>query len=431
MKHKSLLPALTAMFFLAWTFSSSGSNGMSKETSTGKTLENTSVGFSLANANGGVLKNSGKENLLASSQDNKRTNKPDRTPKAPVRTPNSPSRNINSPTTKTEKKSNPVINKGRTPSSTPGDNKRPNNQNNSAPKPGNQQGKADNKRPNTPSNPGNVDNKRPNNPPNQGNVDNKRPNNPPKPGGHPNNPPKVNPPRPGNPGGPARPGGSPAVRPNNPPAGHHPPGPNPQARRPAGKPYRPNAARPHHNFRNPNYRPPRRTGGFWGPPPPNIYRRIFFAPVPPPPPVRINYSLPRIKIIFGLNFGSFIDTGINSLANTGYNVVGYENNVVYLQNVKELGYDWPEAMIYYTDGLMSDVQLNYWTTSHNTKRYDKVYSKLVKTYGQPVNISNVDGIITSYWWTGAESEYITLQYGPNMTDSGLYYFTTLTYSDYQ
>ena len=197
--------------------------------------------------------------------------------------------------------------------------------------------------------------------------------------------------------------------------------------------YRPTAVRPHTNFMQPGYIPPRPNGGFWAAPPPNRFRPVFLAPPPPPRPrVYVNYRIPTLSNILGLAFGTFIDIGINSLFNAGYKVLGYDNNIIYLSNVNELGYMWPEVSVYYTDGLMSDTQFQYWTPAPLRDRYNNVYRQLVRVYGQPIESIYSGPVLSTTWWAGGNTGYITLQYGPGTSQNGLTnYYTTLTYSDYR
>lgn len=189
--------------------------------------------------------------------------------------------------------------------------------------------------------------------------------------------------------------------------------------------------RPNHNYIQPSYRPPRPSGGYWGAPPPSIYRPTWIRPVPPPRPPVINYRIPTLGNILGLAFGSFIDAGINTLFRAGYNVLGYANNIVYLGNVNQLGYSWPEATIYYTDGLMSNAQFQYWTTYYSSSRFDSLYATLTNLYGYPAERTVTNGVTAVSWWAGGDTGYITLSYGPGIGSTGLsYYYTTLTYSDY-
>ena len=367
-----------------------------------------------------------------------------RTNSGPVRQ-NQPGNNkVTTPNTPARPNNPGAPNNGRPNNPGAPNNGRPNNPgtpNNGKPNPGtqarpNNPGGPNNGRPN---NPGAPNNGKPNpgtpaRPNNPGGPNNGRPNNPGAPNNRPNNPGgKPTPGTPGRPGGnpsgPNRPGGGPA-NPGRPGFGnsHQPPG----RPGPSHAPYRPNVPRPHTNFRNPGYRPPRPYGGYWGAPPRNIYRPLFFNPLPPPRPLYINYSLPRLGTILGLTFGTFIDASINTLYAAGYNVLGYANNIVYLGNVRQLGCLWPEVTIYYNDGLMSDTQFQYWTNSPNSSRFDNIYAQIVSTYGAPVSSNTVNGVTTVSWWAGGDTGYITLQYGPGTSDTGLTnYYTTLTYSDYQ
>lgn len=201
--------------------------------------------------------------------------------------------------------------------------------------------------------------------------------------------------------------------------------------KPSAPSYRPDVNRPHNNFWRPNYQPPRPNGGFWAAPPVNIYRPSFFRPLPPPRPVTFGVGIPVLNNILGLTFGTFIDLGINTLFNAGYNVLGYANNLIYIGNVNQIGYNWPEATVYYTDGLMSNAQFQYWTTYPSSTRFNNVYTTLTRTYGAPVSNYYDNAVRTVSWWAGGGTGYVTLQYGPGLADNGrTYYYTTLTYSDY-
>lgn len=209
------------------------------------------------------------------------------------------------------------------------------------------------------------------------------------------------------------------------------PGPGPQGnpgQRPPNQAFRPDVQRPHNNFRGPDYRPPRPQGGYWGPPPPSALRPIFLLPPPPPPRVYVNTGIPVLNLVLGTAFGTFIDYSINQLFNSGYKVLGYENNAVYLSNVNQLGFNWPQCTFFYTDGLFSDAQFQYWTSYPQPNRYDLVSRELSRIYGAPINSSVVNGIVTTSWWAGGSTGYVTLQYGPSTGAGGLNYYTTLTYS---
>ena len=241
--------------------------------------------------------------------------------------------------------------------------------------------------------------------------------------------------------GPVRPGGAAKPGPVKPAGPKHgtpgPKGPSPHRVEPrghvprftAGNPFRPHVHRPHYHYKGPHYRPPRPWGGYWTVPPVNIYRPKFYAPAPPPPRTVVVYNVPVLSTILGTAFGTFIDTSLNQIYNSGYNILGYDNNIVYLSNVNQLGYEWPEVSAYYTDGLLSDVQFQNWTSNPSNYLFDRVYSQLQSTYGSPLEYDTVDGIVTVNWWAGENTGYVTLQYGPGLSESGsTYYYTTLTYS---
>lgn len=189
-------------------------------------------------------------------------------------------------------------------------------------------------------------------------------------------------------------------------------------------------ARPHYNYRRHDYRPPRPGGGFWGAPAPNPYRIRYWAP-PVPRYVTVLPSVPGIGTILGLTFGSFIDAGISSLFNAGYNIAGYYDNAIYLSNVRQLGYLWPEVMVQYTDGLMSGTQFYNWTAMPDQAMYYNIYNQLCARYGNPVDINYNNSGPTSTWWAGGNTGYITLSYGYGPSATGINnYYTSLTYSAY-
>ncbi|MCM1005639.1 MAG: hypothetical protein NC402_05005 [Prevotella sp.] len=190
------------------------------------------------------------------------------------------------------------------------------------------------------------------------------------------------------------------------------------------------APRPHFNYRNPGYRPPRPGGGYWGVPAPNPYRIRYWAP-PVPRYVRVLPSVPSIGTILGLTFGSFIDAGINTLFNAGYNIAGYYDNAIYLTNVRQLGFLWPEVMVQYNDGLMNGTQFYNWSATPDQAMYYNLYNQLTARYGNPVDVAYSNSSPTATWWAGGNTGYITLSYGYGPSASGMNnYYTSLTYTAY-
>lgn len=183
--------------------------------------------------------------------------------------------------------------------------------------------------------------------------------------------------------------------------------------------------KPHNDYKHHDYHPPRPGGGHWGPPPHNDYR--WTRPVPPPPPHHhVNPGVPVINTVFGLTFGTFIDYGINALVNFGYNVVGYVNNTIYMTNVMQFGYNWPDVQLYYNDGLLSSTIMQYWSYTPDQTRYNSLHRQLCTLYGSPIASSHNNGFKTVSWWGGNYTGYVTLEYGYGHSDMGhAGYYTNL------
>lgn len=220
--------------------------------------------------------------------------------------------------------------------------------------------------------------------------------------------------RPGNnrhdnmPNQPSRPGGNyhnpnPGVN-HWPGAIHHNPTPSPK---PSPSPIR-------HNWRTPT------------PPPVREYRPIGRA-IPRPvvaPGYRPHAGVPIINTILGVTFGTLYYNSLDYLYNKGYEIDGYADNTVYLRNVRELSFSWPDATIYYDNyGQMNAAQFFYSTSYNGLNRFNSLYRELSLTYGAPVSssISGLDRVIT--WYGGDMQGYVTLEYAH---ERGRYY-TILSY----
>lgn len=152
--------------------------------------------------------------------------------------------------------------------------------------------------------------------------------------------------------------------------------------------------------------------------------RPFVRPVPPVswrPVNRINLW----SSILGITVGMTISNTVNNLINAGHTIDGYDNNEVYLRNVNQYGFFWPEATMYYNNGGFVGSRFHYSTLAYNMDRYRDVFSYLTSLYGAPVSSSSDTQGATATWW-GDGNQYITLSYGPMLTDSGQRYFTTLS-----
>lgn len=186
---------------------------------------------------------------------------------------------------------------------------------------------------------------------------------------------------------------------------------------------------PHHDYKHHDYHPPRPGGGHWGPPP-HHYCHHWSRPLPPPPPVTVHChpGVPVIDMLFGVPFGMFIDYSINSLVSMGYNVLGYANNAIYMNNVSQFGYTWDDVQLNYNDGLFSSACLQYWSSSSSRTRFNSVYNQLCSLYGSPVSNNSYNGITSYTWWGGNQTGYVTLEFGYGRSDDGYAgYFTTVFY----
>lgn len=119
---------------------------------------------------------------------------------------------------------------------------------------------------------------------------------------------------------------------------------------------------------------------------------------------------------------------IDYLFNHGYAVDGYGNDVVYLRNINEIGYTWPDATLYYDGGGLAGSEFSYSTVSYDTSRYNAVYRRLVNLYGAPVTQYRPTGGLGATWF-GQGNAYVQLEFRP-MTSNGMTrFFTILQYGN--
>ena len=259
-------------------------------------------------------------------------------------------------------------------------------------------------------------------------------NNMPKPGGNSNTPKpgsNNNAPKPGNnnsrPGGNnnSRPGGSNNSRPG---------GNNHNSPKPGGNNhYAPKPGGNHNNHGNHNapkpgsnhyHAPNHGHGHVHRPhcPPPRPYHRPT-----PPPSFRPYHGCPTFRGVFGITFGTAINISLDYLYRNSYSVYGYGNDVIYLRNVNQYGYMWPDATLYYGSGGLTGSQFMYSTNYYDRGRYNMVYNSLVGQYGAPISVQNTSNGITATWW-GYDGQYVSLEFHPAYTNNGqLRYFTTLSF----
>ncbi len=156
-------------------------------------------------------------------------------------------------------------------------------------------------------------------------------------------------------------------------------------------------------------------------PPPRPYHRPT-----PPPSFRPHSGCPVLRSIVGITFGTALNLSLDYLNRNGYTVYSYGNDIVYLRNINQCGYIWPDATLYYTTTGLSGSQFMYSTNYYDRSRYNMVYNTLVNQYGSPVSVENVSNGVVATWW-GYDGQYVSLEYRPIYTNNGqLRYFTTLS-----
>ncbi len=158
---------------------------------------------------------------------------------------------------------------------------------------------------------------------------------------------------------------------------------------------------PKHHHRPPMMKPPHRP----------------HRPVPRPwhRPVRPHYwrpapHAPLLSTMLGVAFGTALNLTINQLVNNGYNVSGYNSNTVYLVDVNQAGYLWPDATFYYNNGYLDRSEFFYTSPYPDTYRYSMLYNSFTNSYGMPVNVVNTPAAMSATWFA-PDRGYITLQYG--------------------
>lgn len=132
--------------------------------------------------------------------------------------------------------------------------------------------------------------------------------------------------------------------------------------------------------------------------------------------------------MLGLAFNTTINVSINALINSGYNVDGYDNNTVFINDVRQLGMLWPYASLYYNNaGLLTAGEFVYSTIGYNTSRYYAAYNQLCSLYGPPVSVNNRGQSLSASWW-GLNNQYVSLNFDFRQPVAGDYrYYTTLTF----
>lgn len=128
--------------------------------------------------------------------------------------------------------------------------------------------------------------------------------------------------------------------------------------------------------------------------------------------------------ILGISLGTAIGVSVNALINDGYTVSSYGDNVVYLNDVEQMNYIWPDAALYYNGGRLYGSQFTYCSPYDNPSRYYSLYNTFNYQYGAPVSINN-SALSLSATWFGAGGRYVSLSYTPQ----GSTFYTTLSFGN--
>lgn len=145
----------------------------------------------------------------------------------------------------------------------------------------------------------------------------------------------------------------------------------------------------------------------------------YYRPVIP---VGFRYyaSAPIITGVLGVEFGTYLDASLNYLYYNGYNIDGYQDNVVYLRDVQMMGYSWPDVMLQYDNaGGMCYAQFTTSSGYRDDYRFNNLYNSLCSTYGSPIIGTNGE----YSWYGGNGTGYINLYFN---YDAGRYY-TVITF----
>lgn len=162
------------------------------------------------------------------------------------------------------------------------------------------------------------------------------------------------------------------------------------------------------------------------PPPYRAYRpvgRVLHRPALLPG-YHPRVGCPVISAILGVTFGTMYLATLDYLQSMDYEIDGYDGNTIYLRNVRELGFNWPDAVMYYDDaGQLAGAQFSYSTSLDSPTRFNRLYSDLCETYGDPMSDEEQADYSAVTWYGGDEQGYVTLEY--QLADGR--YYTILSY----
>lgn len=148
----------------------------------------------------------------------------------------------------------------------------------------------------------------------------------------------------------------------------------------------------------------------------------YHRPVPPRT-WRPGIYGPTFGSILGITIGTTLDLTLNALLNSGYAVSSYGDDVIYLTDVQQMNYYWPDAALYYNGGRLYGSQFTYATSYYDMSRYNSLYNAFCRQYGNPVSYGNQGGVISASWF-GANNRYVTLEFNSSYGNN---YYTTLSF----
>ena len=124
-------------------------------------------------------------------------------------------------------------------------------------------------------------------------------------------------------------------------------------------------------------------------------------------------SYPTIAGVLGLRWGTSFINSLNYLYYCGYEIDGFENNIVYLTDVELMDYAWDDVMLQFDGNDNLDyVEFAFWNYTYDTSRFYSLYHTLCSIYGSPVSYDN-----SMYSWYGGDGiGYVNLgmQYGTDV-----------------
>jgi len=158
--------------------------------------------------------------------------------------------------------------------------------------------------------------------------------------------------------------------------------------------------------------------------PATIHSRWYNRPVPPAS-FRPYYRLTPLQAIIGVSLGTTLNISLTNLRARNYAIQGYDNNCLYLSDISAMGYVWPDAILYYSGGMLANSTFCYATDYYDTARYNSLFSYLSNQYGAPVSYNRGGNALSATWW-GYDNQYITLELQRDVCRDGYSrYITTL------